>query len=68
MAILDKLLSTASDRRMDAVILEPGQPPCMMRTGVAHQLTRVPLDEAVIARLVAEVAPRAAKWKVRSPT
>jgi twitching motility protein PilT len=57
MAMLDKLLATASERRMDAMILEPGQPPCMMRTGVAHQLTRVPLDAAVIARLVAEVAP-----------
>jgi twitching motility protein PilT len=57
MAILDKLLTTASERRMDAVVLEPGRPPCLMRTGVEHQITRVPLDGPTIERLVAEVAP-----------
>jgi twitching motility protein PilT len=57
MAILDKLLSTASDRQVDAVLLEPGKPPQMLRTGVAHEITRVPLDSGTIARLVAEIAP-----------
>ncbi len=56
MAILDKLLTAASERSVDAVILEPGRPPCLMRTGVEHQVTRVPLDGATIERLVAEVA------------
>ena len=58
MAILDKLLATASERSMDAVILEPGHPPAMLRTGVAHPASRVPLDASMIARLVAEVAPK----------
>lgn len=57
MAILDKLLSTASERSMEAVILEPGHPPAMLRTGVAHPASRFPLDASTIAKLVAEVAP-----------
>ncbi|HEV8578329.1 MAG TPA: type IV pilus twitching motility protein PilT [Thermoanaerobaculia bacterium] len=57
MAILDKLLTTASQRRVEAVILEPGRPPCLLRAGLEHQLTGVPLDAPTIARLVAEVAP-----------
>ncbi len=57
MAILDKLLTTTSERRIDAVILEPGRPPCLVRTGLEHPLNRVPLDEATVARLIAEVAP-----------
>ncbi len=56
MAILDKLLTAASERGVDAVILDPGRPPCLMRDGVEHQVTRVPLDGAAIERLVAEVA------------
>lgn len=57
MAILDKLLCTASDRQVDAIVLEPGRPPQMLRTGIAHEITRVPLDSGTIARLVAEIAP-----------
>lgn len=57
MAILDKLLSTAGERQVEAVILDPGQPPCLLRNGVTHQITRVPLDEPTITRLVSEVAP-----------
>jgi twitching motility protein PilT len=57
MAILDKLLTSASARNVEAVILEPGKPPQMRRSGLEHQLSGVPLDGAVIARLVEEVAP-----------
>jgi twitching motility protein PilT len=58
MAILDKLLATASQRQVEAVILEPGRPPCLLHAGVTHLLTGVaPLDGFTIARLVAEVAP-----------
>jgi twitching motility protein PilT len=56
MAILDKLLTTASERGVDAVILEPGQPPRMRRSGVEHQVSRISLDAATIEKLVAEVA------------
>ena len=56
MAILDKLLTTASDRGVEAVILAPGRPPCLVRAGVEHLVTRVPLDNETIGRLVAEVA------------
>jgi twitching motility protein PilT len=57
MALLNKLLATAAERNVEAVILEPGRPPCLVRGGVEHQVTRVPLDAATIERLVAEVAP-----------
>jgi twitching motility protein PilT len=60
MAALDKLLLTMAGHEADSLILRPGRRPSMQRSGGGErELTKAPLDGAVIARLLTEVASSA---------
>jgi twitching motility protein PilT len=57
MARLDPLLTAMVQHRMDALSLEPGRLPRLLKGATAHDVTKTPLDTAAIAALLAEVAP-----------
>src|SRR5687767_11753430 len=57
MAALDMLLRSLVKNRMEAVWLEPGRLPRLVRDGTEHEVTQTILDAARVAQLVTEVAP-----------
>ena len=57
MAAIDKLLEALAAKRMDCLVLEPGRRPCLRKGDVDHEVTKTPLDGALIDRLLKEVTP-----------
>jgi twitching motility protein PilT len=57
MAKLDRLLQALLTNGMDALVLEPGRLPRLMRGLTEHEVTKNVLDDAALRRLVHEVAP-----------
>ena len=57
MAAIDKLLEALAAKEMDCLVLEPGRRPCLRKGDVDHEVTKTPLDGALIDRLLHEVTP-----------
>lgn len=57
MAAIDKLLEALAAKQMDCLVLEPGRRPCLRKGDVDHEVTKTPLDGALIDRLLKEVTP-----------
>jgi twitching motility protein PilT len=56
-AAIDKLLEALAAKQMDCLVLEPGRRPCLRKGDVDHEVTKTPLDGALIDRLLKEVTP-----------